>query len=119
MRVHIFNIAAGDYPQEFFRTRYEFDRPRSPHYPHSDASAKGLLSVKRATKIGKLFQNRGNAMPSRKVLSTQELTRQAEHVPHWKVVDGKKLARTYSFPDFQKGLDFVNKVGAIAEKQIG
>ena len=56
-------------------------------------------------------------MPSRKVLSTQELTRQAEHVPHWKVVDGKKLARTYSFPDFQKGLDFVNKVGAIAEKQ--
>jgi len=56
-------------------------------------------------------------MASRKILSTEELIRHAEQVPHWKIVDGKKLARTFGFPDFQKGLDFVNKVGAIAGKQ--
>jgi 4a-hydroxytetrahydrobiopterin dehydratase len=32
-------------------------------------------------------------------------------------VEQKKLARTFRFPDFQKALDFVNKIGAIAEKQ--
>jgi 4a-hydroxytetrahydrobiopterin dehydratase len=45
------------------------------------------------------------------------MTSQTERVPLWKIVDGKKLARTFTFPDFQKGLDFVNKMGAIAEKQ--
>lgn len=32
-------------------------------------------------------------------------------------MDGKKLTRTYTFPDFQRGLDFVNRVGAVAEEQ--
>ena len=54
---------------------------------------------------------------SRKILSPEELERQAGQRPHWKVADGKKLARTFQFPDFQEGLDFVNRVGAIAEKQ--
>ncbi len=32
-------------------------------------------------------------------------------------MDGKKLARVYTFPDFQTGLHFVNRVGTIAEEQ--
>jgi 4a-hydroxytetrahydrobiopterin dehydratase len=54
---------------------------------------------------------------SRKVLSVEDLDRKAAQLPHWEIVDGKKLSREFRFPDFQKGLDFVNRVGAIAEKQ--
>jgi 4a-hydroxytetrahydrobiopterin dehydratase len=54
---------------------------------------------------------------SRRLLSPEELDRHAAQVPSWKIVDGKKLARVFTFPDFQKGLDFVNRVGAIAEEQ--
>jgi 4a-hydroxytetrahydrobiopterin dehydratase len=35
----------------------------------------------------------------------------------WKVVQEHHLIRNFPFPDFQKALDFVNKVGAIAEEQ--
>ena len=54
---------------------------------------------------------------SRKVFPPEELAGQAAQLPHWKIVEGKKLARTFTFPDFQQALDFVNRVGAIAEKQ--
>jgi 4a-hydroxytetrahydrobiopterin dehydratase len=54
---------------------------------------------------------------SRSVLSPGELTEQAANRPDWQIIEGKKLARTFRFPDFQKGLDFVNQVGALAEKQ--
>ena len=54
---------------------------------------------------------------SRKVLSVEDLDRKAAQLPHWEIVDGKKLSREFRFPDFQKGLDFVNRVGAIAEEQ--
>jgi 4a-hydroxytetrahydrobiopterin dehydratase len=54
---------------------------------------------------------------SRRILSVEELGNRMVQAPGWKIVDGKKLARTFRFPDFQKGLDFVNRVGAIAEKQ--
>jgi 4a-hydroxytetrahydrobiopterin dehydratase len=54
---------------------------------------------------------------SRKPISSEELARHAAQSPHWNIVEGKKLARTFKFPDFQKGLDFVNRVGAIAEQQ--
>ena|SRR5580700_3197946 len=53
----------------------------------------------------------------RTLLSAGELNQRAEHLPHWKIVEQKKLARTFRFPDFQTALDFVNKIGAIAEKQ--
>jgi 4a-hydroxytetrahydrobiopterin dehydratase len=56
-------------------------------------------------------------MASRKLLSPEEIAHHAVEVPHWQVVDGKKLVRNFTFPDFQKGLDFVNRVGEIAERQ--
>jgi 4a-hydroxytetrahydrobiopterin dehydratase len=56
-------------------------------------------------------------MPSRKLLSSDEMARHSAEVPQWQIVDGKKLTRSFTFPDFQKGLDFVNQVGEIAERQ--
>lgn len=42
-------------------------------------------------------------------------------VPEWKFidghVDGHRIARTFSFPDFRKALGFVNQVGELAEQQ--
>src|ERR1035438_5566699 len=54
---------------------------------------------------------------SRKVLSPEEVHRYAAQAPHWKVLEGKKLSRAYTFPDFKMGLEFVNRVGEIAERQ--
>jgi 4a-hydroxytetrahydrobiopterin dehydratase len=38
-------------------------------------------------------------------------------VPDWKVVNEHHLHRVFKFPDFKAALDFVNRVGAIAEEQ--
>ena len=54
---------------------------------------------------------------SRKLLSPEEVHRYAAQAPHWKVLEGKKLSRAYTFPDFKMGLEFVNRVGEIAERQ--
>jgi len=54
---------------------------------------------------------------SRKLSTADEVHTHAARTPHWKVVEGKKLVRSYTFPDFQSGLHFVNRVGAIAEEQ--
>jgi len=37
--------------------------------------------------------------------------------PGWEVVDNHHLKKTYEFPDFAQALAFVNRVGAMAEKQ--
>jgi 4a-hydroxytetrahydrobiopterin dehydratase len=54
---------------------------------------------------------------SRTILSPREQTERSAQVPGWKIVDQKRLSRTFKFPDFQTALDFVDLVGAIAEKQ--
>lgn len=38
-------------------------------------------------------------------------------VPQWSVIDEHHLAREYKFPDFARALQFVNRVGAVAEEQ--
>jgi 4a-hydroxytetrahydrobiopterin dehydratase len=40
-----------------------------------------------------------------------------EQAPSWKVIDGHHLAKSFQFPDFQTALDFVNRVGAVAEQE--
>jgi 4a-hydroxytetrahydrobiopterin dehydratase len=35
----------------------------------------------------------------------------------WEVVNGHHLHRKFTFPDFKTALDFVNRVGAVAEEQ--
>ncbi|OHC07517.1 MAG: 4a-hydroxytetrahydrobiopterin dehydratase [Planctomycetes bacterium RIFOXYD2_FULL_41_16] len=53
-------------------------------------------------------------MPPLKGEALQTLQRQVEG---WNVVEEHHLFKNFKFPDFSKALDFVNKVGAIAEEQ--
>jgi 4a-hydroxytetrahydrobiopterin dehydratase len=50
-------------------------------------------------------------------LAGKELEALAKQVPHWKVVNGHHITRTFIFPDFKQALAFVNKAGEIAEQQ--
>ena len=56
---------------------------------------------------------RGDVPP----LAGKDLELLSKHLPHWKVVDAHHITRAFTFPDFRQALDFVNKVGAIAEEQ--
>jgi 4a-hydroxytetrahydrobiopterin dehydratase len=50
-------------------------------------------------------------------LAGKELEALAKQVPHWKVVEGHHITRTFTFSDFRGALGFVNKVGELAEGQ--
>jgi 4a-hydroxytetrahydrobiopterin dehydratase len=50
-------------------------------------------------------------------LKGAELENLKTQVPGWQVVEEHHLTRTYTFPDFLKALDFVNRAGAIAEQE--
>ena len=50
-------------------------------------------------------------------LKGAELTPLARQVPQWQVVNEHHLTREFKFPDFRQALDFVNRVGSIAEEQ--
>src|SRR5260370_31512840 len=54
-------------------------------------------------------------------LGGDELRRLSAQLPDWKVVpvgeDAHHIQKSFLFPDFRKGLDFVNRVGEVAEEQ--
>ena len=50
-------------------------------------------------------------------LAGQELEKFKAQVPAWQVVNQHHLTRTFAFPDFRTALDFVNRVGAVAEAE--
>ncbi len=50
-------------------------------------------------------------------LKGKELEALYKSVPKWTVTKEHHLTREYKFPDFAKALEFVNKVGAVAEEQ--
>ena len=56
---------------------------------------------------------RGGVTP----LAGEELRRLSPQVPDWKVVDEHHITKTFVFPDFRTALDFVNRVGAVAEAE--
>ena len=47
----------------------------------------------------------------------KELQQILQQVPQWKAIDEHHITRTFTFPDFKQALDFVNRVGEIAEQQ--
>ncbi len=51
------------------------------------------------------------------VLRGRELAEYTRQVPEWTVVDEHHLSRTFRFPDFAAALEFVNRVGALAEAE--
>ncbi len=50
-------------------------------------------------------------------LKGNELEKVHKQVPQWQVVNEHHLQRAFRFPDFKHALDFVNRVGALAEEQ--
>ena len=51
-------------------------------------------------------------------MKREEIAIYERDVPAWKVAeDGKKISRTFKFKDFREALDFVDKVGEIAESE--
>jgi 4a-hydroxytetrahydrobiopterin dehydratase len=50
-------------------------------------------------------------------LKGKELAALHQQVPQWKVINEHHITRTFTFPDFKQALDFVNRVGAVAEEQ--
>src|SRR5208282_5739061 len=50
-------------------------------------------------------------------LKGKELEALHKIVPQWDVVEQHHITRAFTFPDFKQALDFVNRVGALAEEQ--
>jgi len=50
-------------------------------------------------------------------LKGEELERLARQLPGWEVVDEHHLRRSFRFRNFREALDFVNRVGELAEEQ--
>ncbi|MBZ5582470.1 MAG: 4a-hydroxytetrahydrobiopterin dehydratase [Acidobacteriia bacterium] len=50
-------------------------------------------------------------------LGGHELEMMQSQVSGWEVVNSHHLAKTFTFPDFRTALDFVNRVGAVAEEE--
>jgi len=50
-------------------------------------------------------------------LKGAELHSFSHQLPNWNVVNEHNITRTFTFPDFKEALDFVNRVGEVAEEQ--
>ena len=50
-------------------------------------------------------------------LAGEQLIPYAEQLPDWKIIEEHHIAKSFSFPDFKTALDFVNRVGAVAEEE--
>jgi 4a-hydroxytetrahydrobiopterin dehydratase len=50
-------------------------------------------------------------------LKGEELSALQRQLPSWQIVNEHHLHRSYTFPDFKTALEFVNRVGEIAEEQ--
>ena len=47
----------------------------------------------------------------------EQINEMSSQLPDWQVVNEHHLQRNYRFKDFRKTLDFVNRVGELAEEQ--
>ncbi|MGH9523459.1 MAG: 4a-hydroxytetrahydrobiopterin dehydratase [Terriglobales bacterium] len=50
-------------------------------------------------------------------LKGAELHDLSHQLPNWQVINEHHLHRRFDFPDFRQALDFVNRVGEVAEQQ--
>jgi len=50
-------------------------------------------------------------------LSGSALESLHKEIPLWKIVNEHHITRTFTFPDFKQALDFVNRMGTLAEEQ--
>jgi 4a-hydroxytetrahydrobiopterin dehydratase len=50
-------------------------------------------------------------------LKGAEIEKYRAEIPEWNVVNEHHLERVFTFPDFKTALEFVNRVGELAEEQ--
>ena len=50
-------------------------------------------------------------------LKGEQLIRYAEQLPDWKIIEEHHITKSFPFPDFKTGLDFVNRAGAVEEQE--
>ncbi len=50
-------------------------------------------------------------------LKGADLEKLHQSVPEWTVINQHHLRREFHFPDFKQALEFVNRVGVVAEEQ--
>ncbi len=50
-------------------------------------------------------------------LKGEELDRMQQQVQGWQVVNQHHIEKSYDFPDFASALNFVNRIGAVAEAE--
>ena len=50
-------------------------------------------------------------------LKGAEIEKYRAEIPEWNVVNEHRLERAFQFPDFKTALEFVNRVGELAEEQ--
>ena len=50
-------------------------------------------------------------------LNAQQIRPLLDQVKGWEVIENHHIRKQFKFPDFMQALDFVNRVGAIAEEQ--
>ncbi|MCU1298820.1 MAG: pterin-4-alpha-carbinolamine dehydratase [Acidobacteriaceae bacterium] len=56
-------------------------------------------------------------IPPLKGKELAEIHKQLPQFTDWKVINEHHVTRTFNFPDFKQGLEFVNRIGALAEEQ--
>jgi 4a-hydroxytetrahydrobiopterin dehydratase len=56
-------------------------------------------------------------VPPLKGRELQEMHKRLPQWENWKVINEHHINREFKFPDFKQALEFVNKVGAVAEEQ--
>ena len=56
-------------------------------------------------------------VPALKGKELDQIHKQLPQWSNWKIVQEHHITRTFTFPDFKQALDFVNRVGALAEEQ--
>lgn len=50
-------------------------------------------------------------------LTPEEVHRLQSETPEWDVIENHHISRTFTFPDFRTALDYVNRLGALAEEE--
>ena len=50
-------------------------------------------------------------------LKGEEIKELSAQLAEWQIINEHHVTRAYTFPDFKKALDFVNRVGEVAEEQ--
>jgi len=52
-----------------------------------------------------------------KSLKGDKLRLYIEQISNWQIIEDHHIIKKFKFPDFKKALDFVNKVGELAEQE--